>query len=458
MSSIFKYALEEQTAQKPKSSERSSIFQKAMETKRPRKEREEFDPEEESFGQSALRNASRTGAGILQTAAGIPGDLLSVADEYAVGPLSKAITGKEPTPYEKTPLGRLLPTGQTLKSGNSSYLKPQSKGEAAWDEFVADTTSLAIPFGKAKKAAQGASALGKLGKKVLKSAGIAGAGVGAESAAKGLGVNEDTARNVKIGTVLLGSLGNGAGFKGAEKLRNSLYDEARSLRDPLAKVDSINLKGRLDGLRKDLLKGSSSDASKKKTLQLITDTQDKIKKGKIPVSELEELKISLNEARSGLFEDFKVDKKGRARARRNLNEFGSVLDKSLDEYGKQNPEWHKLYKEANEVHGAIESSKKMSKFIARHTSKIAPSSGASLLAAAIYNPDKLLPIAGSLATGGGIIKGSELVARIMKSPRLRKHYLDVLDGALRQDAAFMNHNLQKLSDEIEKNPEDLLKD
>ncbi len=465
MSSIFSYVNKE-NKNKPsvsvEDSSNTSIFKKARELAEINKEETLDESNQESYFDKGLRNTARTGMDILDTVAGVPGEALWLLSK-AANPIAKLITGKEQPDYEDTALGKILPTSSSLKEKRSDYLKPKSSSEDIWSNFVEDVTSLSIPIpGKTagKTAVKSLDFLKRLGKRIGQSSAVASIGEGSKKIAESLGVDEETAQKIKMALVFTGGLGIESGSKGgAEGYKRSLYEKMRSSRPDSATVNGKNLERSATALKNSLESGGGSPSATK-ALSKVNEMLESIKKngGKIAIQELEDFGVKINELKSSLYEDFQIDKVGRKSAKRNLDAVTGLVERSLDEYSHSNKKYGQIRTEAKQAHSAIESGKAASKFITKNVSKLGQHGATAAIVGAITNPSAILPT--SLALGATLsgLKGAELVTRIVKSPELRDFYLNVLDGALRKDAAFMNHNLQRLSKKIQDEPEILLED
>jgi len=414
---------------------------------------EMFEDYEESKGEWLLRNASRLGSDVLQEIAGAPGNALQLLESVSA-PLSDLL-GEERVSYEDSIVGKILPTSRKLQEGNSERLKPRTHGEEKASEFTRDLTSLLIPLPgkKGQIVLKGLDWLKSTSKRLMKSAGLVTAGIGAEELAEQMGVDPETAKNIKMATVMLGSLGTESGFNGAEKYKNSLYSNMRQLRPSGAYVNGNQILQKARKLKIKLEKGGKSPSSTK-ALEKTEELINKIRKGRgrISVEELEQFGIKTNELKSGLYDDFKGNKVGRKSAKANLNEFSDVVESGIEEYGKTNPKYHEARKAAQEAHGAIESSKKASRFLKRNIKQISTGGAGTVLIEAVTNPAAILPTAGGALASFAGLKGAELISRIVKSPVLRKYYLNVIDGAVRKDVTFMNRNFEYLQKKIEDDP------
>jgi hypothetical protein len=403
---------------------------------------------QENLVENIARQVGRTGARVAETALGTPrafGELLeSAIPEERVKRLAGKVGLREPVEkgYEfakKYAPYKLFPKSEDVRdffkfiSGGKT--EPKNEWEAKTDELISDFAALALPVPGAKF-------------KVLKPALLALGGNIASEAVGRLGGGEKEKTYAKLGTILTGSMINP---RAAENLKNDLYSQARQSRPADAQISAKNLVKNSESFEKELLKGDPGATSKRKSLDLIKDIKAKTKSGKINVDELEQFKIDINEARTGLYETFKSDKVGRKRAKRNLDTLSKFIDKSLTEYGKENPEWEAFYRPANEVHGAIAESKKARNFILRLMKKyghhaLLPLVGAGHLVGAAQT---LEGVAATAGLGAAAVAGGEIIAKIKKSPSLTKLYVTLINSALKEDAVAVEQILKKMEKELE---------
>jgi hypothetical protein len=270
------------------------------------------------------------------------------------------------------------------------------------------------------------------------------AGIGTVGAqlAEELGLSEGVQTAIETGSLLTPS-----SLKGAQKYVSSLYNQAESLAAN-AKIPAKNLVNQTRSFISNLSRGGPA-ASKNPAMNQAKSIIDKVKKGQIDVKELTEFKKTINEARGALYSDQALDKNGRKMAKKNLDDISKVVDNALDEYGKINPEWNEIYRSANEAHGAIANSKRVSNFISRTIKQNPHTSGAALAGTLIghtLSPKTLAVTAG----GYGAIKAGEIIARIVKSKTLRKYYTDMIRQASQENVAGFLSKLKKLSENLEK--------
>jgi hypothetical protein len=254
------------------------------------------------------------------------------------------------------------------------------------------------------------------------------------------------------GTIETAAFLSPTSLKGAQKYVSSLYSEAESLLPANAQTSARNLRNQLGTFITNLRRGGTA-LSKTAAMTKAKEIRSKIQGGNIDVKELTEFKKSINEARAGLYAEQGLDKKGKALAKRNLDELSKHLDEALTQYGQQNPQWYKPYKMANEGYGAIANSKKVSNWIGKVIKQHPIHSGAALGGALIghaLNP-KALAVTG---IGYGLIKSGELVSRIVKSKVLRKYYTDAIKSAMKENTPAFLNAMKKLADHFSKEKED----
>lgn len=260
--------------------------------------------------------------------------------------------------------------------------------------------------------------------------------------AQELGLSEGTQSAIETAAFLTPS-----SWKGAQKYVSGLYKKAETFLPEGAEVNARDLKKGVNSFISNLKQGGTA-LSKAPAMTKAKEISSKIHGGKIDVKEMTGFKKTINEARSGLYAEHALDKKGKRTAKRYLDEVSSLIDKTLSEYGKENPKWYEPYKAANEGFGAIENSKRVSNWIGRIIKEHPHASGGALAGTLIGH---LLTPKTALATigGAGLIKGGELVARIVKSPTLRKYYKELIKSAINENTAPFLNNLRKLSKAFE---------
>jgi len=339
---------------------------------------------------------------------------------------------KEHAPY------KLFPKSEDVKQFNKflfgEKIEPKNAIEARSDELISDFTALALPLPGSQL-------------KLLKPALLAAGGNIASEVVGKLGGGEKEKTYAKLGTFLTGALINP---KSAEKLRNTLYEEARSKVPQGATVSSTSLENAINSLESDLRKGGIAD-SDKVALQKIADIKSEMQGAQIPIDSLDRLKVKINEARAGIYKQLEGNKPGIKSAKRNLEMVSQTVDKALKLYGKQNPEWEALYRPANEVHGAIAESHKVRNNIGRIAKKYGHHAVLPLFLGHMASAAHTLEgLATTGVLGTAALTGGEIAARVWKSKTLRKLYMNTVNAALKDDAIVIEQNLSKLEKELSK--------
>lgn len=364
------------------------------------------------------QSLSRAGEAVL----GAPGDIAS----FITG-----VFGKEQN---------ILPTSQSLREKSEKfskgYTKPKNEFEEAGGEVISDITSMALPGSGHYSFARniGVPVIGNLVKQGLKY----------NSA------DEKSQAYGKMGTmVALDLLSRRTG--GAKAYASSLFNEADKAIPKGVSVQASGLEKSIGNLEKSLSAGGSRPTTKK-ALEKIVEIRNEIKNGKVDIKRLAAFRPSINEAieELGGFQ-MEVPKKLKPAAIRNLNNVKGEVIKILDEYGQKfNPEYLKAHRSANEAYAAYSKSNVIGNFI-RDKVPFSPK-GKVVQTLFSYGPvagvaglAKLSPLGAAGAVTGAVgYQGFKVLHRVMKSPVLRKYYLNSLKEAAAGNAPAVAKNLKAL--------------
>jgi hypothetical protein len=366
------------------------------------------------------RHAARIGSRIAETVGGIPGDLSSLIQSGVFSGL-EALTGHKPSKeaHEKLKEGR-SPTSKELKefseSATGGFTKAQNEWEEKGDELAETVASLLGPM-KFRKAL-GVGIASNLAKEGVK---ISGLGEGAQEGAK-------------LGTMLLASLYNP---RGALKYSDLQYDKANKLSKGASVATSLDKN--LGNLISKLEKGVTTK-EKNTVIKPARELLEKIKNGKIKVDELTSAKRDVNKI-MGDPETLKGSKKL-------LLGLGKEIDNAIKPYEKINPEFAKVYRPANEIHGAVAEGQKASNFIKRALGN--KSFMGALVGEALLQPEYLIPTAGAAGTAFGAAKIADFFSRLKKSPELRKYYGRAIAAATKEDSLSLRTYEDKIQDFMNK--------
>ena len=393
----------------------------------------------------ALRGATRSGSRAAETIAGLPGDvasavgsLVSEPDREKVG-IAKGFTGIKEAGKSaiKDAVGafrKIFPTSGELKDFSEKisggFTKSRSKAEEISDEMVSDI-----------------AALGTGGMNIAKGIGVSVASQLGKGVTSLFTKSEGKQEAAKIGTMFLASVINP---KRTANFVKTLYQDAKSLVPEGASVVSKPLKSELSSIEKSLAKGGIQPSSNVPASKAISEMKNVLKKETVPVEDLLQAKVNINEELGKIWQSADLDKVGKRAARRKLLEVQNSIQKSIEIYGKENPEFFAKYKAADSAFAAEKSSRKAMDFIKKSAKnlKIGALLGGTEAGLIYAGHGAAAPI--STAIGIGAIKTGEPIVRFMKDPTWRKYYIQVMKSALNENKIATAKNLAKLNNQTEK--------
>lgn len=411
-----------------------------------KKDKMPWDREAKEYVGEPLRQAARTAARATEAVLGapralgefgerlVPEKLLTKgAEKLGIKePVQKGLKfAKEHAPY------KLFPTSEQVRDFQKTIfgkkLEPKSPIEEVADDLITEFTTLALPY-PGKKI--------KLLRPLLTTV---GANLASE-AVGWMGGSQETKDATKIGAYAVSALINPGS---ANKAKAELYDLARKARPERVKVEAKLLPRDLNSIERNLSKGGSAPW-KDKLFKKINEIRERMTGNTIEVGELERFKASVNDIISELYAEKNIDKIGIKSAQRYVNKIAKSVDNGLSDYGKINPKWEKVYREANDMHGAIAQSKKVRNMISRQVKKhgkhlLLPLFGLGHAA----GPALSGKIVAGAALGGAGLAGSEMVVKAFKNPTIRKLYADIIKAAARDNAPTVENLLKKMEKEVE---------
>jgi hypothetical protein len=382
--------------------------------------------QEESYFGKAVRNVARGTARAVETVVGLPGDIEQGA--LSLTNLARKAIGNEPLKQQES----LFPTSERVRQGLTKrvekaflpegYLEPRGSVEEFADTALSDLVSLAIPMkGKLPLAA------------TLKKAGvISGAGNLAALAAQGLGAGEGTQSGVKLGTMLVASMG---GQKQLVQHMNKLYQTAEESIPKNASISSSKLQPELKKLSSILDKGEMTE-SKQFLRDRLVSIEDKINKGTqtIPLAETWELKKNVNE--------WLGDPKLSKQSERYAMQLNHHLNETLQEAATKHPEFVKNLREADSIYKGLHQQTKIANFLQKHVNAdklLSPLTGVAFY----LNPIGALK--GGIAAHG--LKSVWLPAEAFaRSPEIRKFYAKALGAAAKGNSALATRYVKKFDE------------
>ena len=285
----------------------------------------------------------------------------------------------------------------------------------------------------------GGTLLKTFGKNILSS--FAPAGVSVVSEKAGLPPWAQVAST--IGTSFLTHRLTGKSLKDVQK---SLYSQANELSKD-ASISSKSLENNFSGLEKILEKGVSTPTTN--AIQgTINELKSKIKSGNISVEDLTSAKSRIYEKKSEVFAKlgFK-ESKGTEGLWKKLTK---DIDNTISEYEKINPEFSKVYRQANSLTKGMEDTKKMGKWFLENKFLTGP--GGILLKMVLPTTFKGGLIATTAAQTGLFIRS------LAKNPGYKKAYFDVLKNAANEDLKGTSQALKVFNKKTEQNLPELSQD
>lgn len=386
---------------------------------------------QENVPQKIARQVGRTALRGAETIAGLPGDIQRFAEFIgsSLGSGLRSLAGQEPIPPEEIERRQSIAKGvtpnlpgqeqlqQVSEAAFGEFAKPQTEAEEFSDEITKDFASLALPVkGKIPFArALGTTLFANVGKELVKDLG-----------------GSDTAQGAtKLGLMTLAAM---MGRSNANQYAKDLYKNSIKSIPENAVIEAESIAPELRKFTSRIKKGGLTP-QKAPALRLARQLEGKIVDGKIPVKELPAFRASINE--------YRFDRTLGDKARYHLDRFEDVIQKGLEKYGNQNPEFMKQYKDANIAYSGMKQAGRLQRLIGKNVNvsdlspltAIALGLGGSLESAAI----KL-----AAASPLGFMK------KFTTNPVLRRHYLDVMKSAAKEDTVKLTRNINLLDRAIRK--------
>lgn len=396
--------------------------------------------------QEALGTATRVPGQVVAAGgallAGAPGSILSGIHELAARPITKAITGED-IPYEKSPIGKILPTTQEhLRRIQERFpsTKPQNRVENFIQNTVVDTGELFLP-GKYLK-------MGKYALSPMRALGISTAANTAGEGVYQFSGDESKGDMTRRGSMLALSLMNPTSAKDISK---NLYAQASQQLPKGATGNASSLVNSLNSLENKILKSrpvGNLSSSEKFVYDQIQNFRNLVKNNQIDIDQLTAQKRSFGqELNKHVFE--LTDRTAKKGIKSLSLEILDGVKKTMKDYGRQNPQWYKFQSAADQAHGAIEQSSYISRFLNKYL-KGRPETlshlfGGGALAGVSH-------LAGGLpaAITSGAYLGAKVTSQMIKSPELRKHWSKVIGAAAAENPKLLNSSLDEMQEAMEK--------
>jgi RNA polymerase-interacting CarD/CdnL/TRCF family regulator len=240
------------------------------------------------------------------------------------------------------------------------------------------------------------------------------------------------------------------GQKTADQYISEKYQQSKRAIPQGDIVPTNKLLNNLEKVEQELSKGVSTP-TKNEVLIPLQELKAKASGGGMLTEDLVQSYHDINERLNAkkLFDE--LNKGERQVLRKRYDMLRDEVRNTIQDYGKGNPAFLKEWQEANQGYAAIAQSKKVSNFLDRHKGKI-PSHLAATVAGELFfgYPQVAAATVGAAAGSFGLVKAGELLHRVIKSPVLRKHYLNVIQEASNENLPGVIKNLEILDKELSK--------
>jgi hypothetical protein len=255
----------------------------------------------------------------------------------------------------------------------------------------------------------------------------------ASEGVKAFGADEKTQLGTKIITSIL------AGTRGRQTAKENvaeLYTKANASIPKDTYIRTSNIQNQLKRLKTDILRGGRS-SDKDITLNLINDRLRLMEKGngRIKFDEIPASRVTVNEIRYGSTPLSPA-------AHRHLSRYDTILNNKIDEYGKRNPQYLRLYRDANLGHSALEQSNRLARQVSKHVdvNNLDPT---TLLLLGIHSP-RLLKTLAILPPAAITLQ----VAQRFRNPVIQRHYMNILNASSSENAGQLNKAILDLNKSV----------
>lgn len=255
----------------------------------------------------------------------------------------------------------------------------------------------------------------------------------------------------KLGFMMAATIAN---IGNAPQAARNAYNEATQMIPVGTRMPTKYLEQEMKALKNQPWYRSGETTAKMPAMKEIERIQNKIQHGSMEMHDAMQIRKDINEARTKLGFFLYEPGMDKAAARKYLDEVDDVLRTNMQRWGQaKNPEWIKLYEKANQAYGITKRSMQLQDFIkSSPIGKSLQSQTAKTIfnlggASAIMHAPALIAGAVPIAAGA---KGIQVINRMIRSPVLRNHYLDVVKAASAQNAGALNIALTKFDKEAKK--------
>ena len=246
----------------------------------------------------------------------------------------------------------------------------------------------------------------------------------------------------KLGFMTISSIAN---IGNAPRVASQALNQAENMIPRGIRFSSIPTERAFNRIRNSDWFRSGRTPSKGPAMDEMDRIQAHIQNGSIDSHMAMQLRKDINEARRQLG-GFQLNRPvNRRQALRYLDEVDNALLKSMENYGRNvNPQWFHNYILANEAYRITQRSRLISDFIQQHAKPLQSETAKVLFHVAGTSAGLNIPVLAGAAIPAAIgAKSIQIINRMIRSPILRNHYLDVLQQASIGNVAATQKALDK---------------
>ena len=437
--------------------------------------------ENKDLGKRILTNAAINSTSAV---AGFPGDIASLAYDYGFNPIMETFTGIKGAPYKETPLSGMLPTSGQVKETLKGVLPEKATKELGPIEKAANETietaagylapgmwtrffRSSMPFlsrilSRVPNAPPAQRVMGEMRQmeSVSRALGVATGAQVAKEATVGMTGSETAGSLAHVATSLVLSP-----FLSQQNIRQGIardYERAMALIPENHVSDMTPVIQEMGSLRT-LISGAFPAQTGDTVLREIDRYMALIQDGTMSTRKLVQSRSNLNETLSRMIYDAPNDVK--TRSKNLMTGIMDAVDGVLNNYGLQNPEWCRQYREANNAFATMAKTNQVSDFLQGAFSKYntktegltdyltgtARNAGFGALMYGAMVSAGYHGTAGSTAIAGGLGMQAGIIAyRIAQSPTLRRHYGRFLSASLMRNQKLALDYASKIDEELHK--------
>jgi hypothetical protein len=392
--------------------------------------------ERETPGETVKREVLGHGARFLENVFGSVGNIIKMVFPDLEGDEPPEITGAPEN--SDTDIKKYIPGTEDLREftrkKTGKYLEPKNKLSKSSQEFIASVGEQ-VPFIPltGPLAALAIPLVGQIAKEGIKWSG------GKES-------EGDLA---KAGVMTIASIANLGNARG---VATQAMNTARDMIPRALEISAGPTMRAFNKIRNQAWYQTGSTPSKAPAMQMIEKIESQLSpNGTLNLHNAMQLRRDINEARKGLGAFNIPAVTDKASARRYLDMVDRALVDSMENYGtKVNPRWYNNYQQANQAFAVTERAGQVAQFIEKNAkplqsdmAKVLFHTGGAGLVAGVGLGGTAGLLSGSVGAAALAGQSYKIINRMIRSPLIRSHYVDVLAAASAGNSQELNKALKR---------------